>query len=162
MHHDDQTKPSRNSSLHEVRAPATLLPGVLARLSLPSSATDQPDPAMQEQVAMTSPSWYIRAAAVRSLEKHDNQATLDLLLTALEDEHESVRTVAVHALGKTGSRVPIERLLHALQDPSWQVREMAALALAKFGTHALPALLQAQHDPSSPVRDAAQIAFTVY
>jgi outer membrane protein assembly factor BamB len=158
MHHDDQTKPSRNSSLHEVRAPATLLPGVLARLSLPSSATDQPDPAMQEQVAMTSPSWYIRAAAVRSLEKHDNQATLDLLLTALEDEHESVRTVAVHALGKTGSRIPIERLLHALQDPSWQVREMAALALAKFGTHALPALLQAQHDPSSPVRDAAQIA----
>ncbi len=158
MQHDDQTKTSRNRSLHEVRAPATLLPGVLARLGLPSSATDQPDPVMQEKATMTSPSWYIRAAAVRALEKHDNQATLDLLLAALEDEHESVRAVAVHALGKTGSRVPIECLLNALEDPSWQVREMAALALAKFGTHALSALVQARHDPSSPVRDAAQTA----
>ena len=103
--------------------------------------------------------WYKRAAGVRTLGKLGEQAPLEPLLAALEDEHEIVRATAVHAAGLLGERVPLEKIIASLQDPAWHVREVAALTLGELGERVPPEpLMSALNDVVAPVREAARYA----
>ncbi|GCE08778.1 HEAT repeat domain-containing protein [Dictyobacter aurantiacus] len=146
------------------KAPETLLANVLARLEQRQPYL-QPDLAQSEQRAgLTHPAWEIRAATVRALDGRDDALTLELLRTALEDEHRLVRVAALRVAGHMKKHVPLEYLLCALSDSDWEVREMAVLALGELQAQTvdlLPALLRvAQHDPDGAVRDAARYALS--
>ncbi len=135
------------------------LPEILLRLGL----TDRPMAAprlSQVLVALDDPRWYVRAGAIRDLEKLDASALVQAgpaLLVALTDTHVSVRANAVLALRSTLSLERLGQLL--LGDSEWQVRESAALALATRGREvSLAQLLAALHDPDLTVRQAVQQA----
>ncbi|GLV54788.1 hypothetical protein KDH_16350 [Dictyobacter sp. S3.2.2.5] len=146
------------------QAPETLLADVLARLEQRQPYL-QSDLALAEQRAgLIHPAWEIRAATVRALDGKDDAPTLELLRTALEDEHRLVRVAALHVAGHMKKHIPLEYLLRALSDRDWEVREMAVLALGELQTQTVdlfPALLRvAQHDSDGVVRDAARYALS--
>ena len=147
-------QPGNNSDGSAVHpAPSSLLPSVLYRLGL--SATPAQKGLMPVEV--DAHPWYARAAALRALAKSSEQASLEQLLAAMDDEHEMVRAVAIHTAGLLGTRAPFEKIVSALQDPAWHVREVAALTLASAGKR-VPAepLIVALNDRAAPVRAAVR------
>lgn len=160
LHEEDEARarPSLNGS-GALPLPPSRLPELLQRLGLERTPEDRP--AMSRLLAdLRDPAWYRRAAALRDLAKWGEQAPLEELLKALEDEHVSVRANAVQALAQLGARAPVERLGEVLlHDSEWQVRESAALALAQLGEQApVTPLLNARYDPDATVRQAVQHA----
>ena len=85
---------------HAADASASVVPAVLARLGLSSTA---PSPTTSEELAvdaLTSQLWPVRLAAVQQLETLAEPVQLTALLRALRDEHAKVRTAAARALVK--------------------------------------------------------------
>src|SRR5579863_8664984 len=111
QHNDYETEQPRKDDDGSAvqQAPPTLLPTVLHELGLdsPRLLGDQPVDAVGDDIWYTPRGtlpggevmWVMRAATVRALGKLGEQAPLEQLLAALEDEHEMVRATAVHAAG---------------------------------------------------------------
>jgi len=117
------------------RAPSSLLPTLMGRLSLDATQT----------VSKPAP----LSLRINALQ----QAPLATLLAALNDEDESVRAMALRALEQRGKQVPLENVLVCLNDPSWLVREAAILALEALGELASTHVLIS--DDNEFVRDTA-------
>ncbi len=115
--------------------PATLLPGVLARLERRRVYQTIGQPLPQLIAALNHGRWEIRSAAVYALGQMGDQAPLDALLTALHDDHYLVRVAALRAVGQAGARIPLEQVLGALHDPEREVREMAIEVLSELSGH---------------------------
>ena len=101
----------------------------------------------------------VRSGAVEALAKAGNPETVAPLITALQDESESVRGRALQGLKDIGSpTVPL--LIVALENPDPQVRRKASCALDNIGYklkdigdfRAVEHLIDALKDPTSVVR----------
>lgn len=84
-----------------------------------------------------------RGAALRTLGKWRDRASLPDMIDALRDEREVRRVVAANALRDVGAAEAAPALVAALGDPMFTVREAAARALVRIGRPAEPALLVA-------------------
>ena len=156
--HETQQK-GLDPSLQE--APASLLSGVQNRLKQREMAALQ---SRQDLLEMVShPQWELRSAAVRALGDLGDEALLEPLIDALQDEHRLVRVSAVRALGHLKERIPIEHLLLALRDEEWEVREVTVLILGTLSNTTIePLLRSALHDSNGSVREAAQYALSLH
>ncbi len=77
------------------------------------------------------------------------RAPVDLLLASLGDSEYILRDAAAHALGAMGADAPIDALVRKLEDPAPLVRNFAFLALGYLGPHMpLPVLEAALSDPA--------------
>ena len=101
----------------------------------------------------------VRSGAVEALAKAGNPETVAPLITALQDESESVRGRALQGLKDIGSpTVPL--LIVALENPDPQVRRKASCVLDNIGYElkdigdfrAVEPLIDALKDPTSVVR----------
>lgn len=112
-----------------------LLPIALARLGLRKSTLSPGAEIPVDQLVadLSSPEWPIRAASARAIGRLGERASIELLMTSLDDQSDLVRAVAVQALGTLGERAPVEPLVRALHDSSWRVRAAAVLALGRMG-----------------------------
>lgn len=163
--------------------PATLLPGVLARLESLRAALNVPPTAANEQPlaplarlcqTLTDPRWDVRAAAAHTLgasDRADAPAASAALVALLDDEHRLARAAALFALarlasvGATNEAIGAEwlaRLRVTIHDPDWEAREAAIVALAAYVTAGIisaeaarPLLRVALRDTASDVRAAA-------
>src|SRR5215470_6569339 len=110
-----QSNTPDGSSQH-AQVPPSLLPTVLQRLGLtPEQA--QPAPSLEDlRVQLKSDDWVMRISAVRAMGKLDAASSVELLLSALDDQDGSVRAAAVQVLGNMGKRVPLHGLVTALYD----------------------------------------------
>src|SRR5258708_11483008 len=77
-----------------VQPPASLLPNVLSRLGLGQEASVEEKQVDELRVALHSPDWQVRAAAVRASEKLGAQAPTEVLVQALHDKDGSVQAAA--------------------------------------------------------------------
>ncbi len=110
----------------------------------------------QLPAALESAEWQVRVAAVQMLEKSGERAPVELLGSALKDEHEAVRTAAAHCLGVLGNSEAIPSLVEAQQDAIWLVRAAAVQALGMLGEQApVEHLLLALNDEDKSVRAVA-------
>ncbi len=113
----------------------------------------------QIQVALTSPRWELRCAALQALAGRAGAQPPAELLVAVRDEHACVRAIALNLLSAWPDYLILPHLRTALRDPSWLVREQALLSLGSVTL--LPAeILEAVsvlalNDPDSAVRAAA-------
>ena len=74
-----------------------------------------------------------------------NQAAVEPLIKALQDEDSDVRRIAASALAQIGNQAAVEPLIKALQHGDSYVRLIAAKALGKIGSsRRLEALLRSQ------------------
>ena len=135
MEHEETQR--QQGLMRSEQAPATLLPGVLARLEQRQALlADRSIDVLRMQLTHTQ--WEIRAAAIRALgesEVHAGQdvnAIREMLLSSLQDEHRLVRVAAIRALGQLEECMPVDTLLFSLRDPDWEVREMAVLVLLQY------------------------------
>ncbi|GCE07216.1 HEAT repeat domain-containing protein [Dictyobacter aurantiacus] len=110
--------------------------------------------------ALRNSDWSVRAAAVQVLGKRE--ASLDVLLQAVHDEHEAVRAAAVRSLAlqaeKRAGPVPgvTEALIAALRDSEWSVRAAAAQGLGRLqDTTSVEPLLSVMRDAHAAVRSAS-------
>ncbi|MBO0793527.1 MAG: HEAT repeat domain-containing protein, partial [Ktedonobacteraceae bacterium] len=140
----------------EISAPPSLLAGVWERLAQRDASIDAARSRAELLEALHDARWEVRASAARVLGETREQAALEPLLRAMQDEHRLVRAAAVRALGRLNA--PQDQLLRALHDSDWEVREMAVMALAEM-KEAIPRalLLAAQRDAHSSVREAATV-----
>ena len=141
---------------YTLQAPSSLLPQLLARLSLQETADTS---LVSQGKALLHPEWTVRANAVQALAKLSDQESFELLHFALHDADDAVRACAVRVLGKRGDAADfslIEQLEAALRDPTWHVRETAVYALGNieaFGS--IASLSEMLHDSDDAVRRAA-------
>lgn len=138
----------------EEHVPATPVAMVLKRLGLAPVSRHDEVPETQLVHDLGSPEWSVRASAVRLL--GEREASMELIVNALRDEHAEVRMAAIQALEKRGEHMPVEALLSVLRDPEWSVRALAALTLRQ-GAENVPVapLLDALSDEDETVRAAA-------
>ena len=161
---DDEQHPHKDvgptpDQAGNVQPPASLLPNVLSRLGLGQEASVEEKQVDELRVALHSPDWQVRAAAVRALEKLGAQAPTEFLVQALHDKDGSVRAAAVHALGTMSERMPVQHIVSALEDSDWHVRETAVLMLGKRGQQIPDRLLSTlANDQDASVREATQLA----
>ena len=89
-----------------------------------------------------------------------NRAVLMALLDAMSDEDEAVRRAAVSGLGRLGplAREAVPALIDVLRDDS--LCDAASTSLVMIGLPAVPALLEAVQEGTSPVRWQAAEALT--
>ncbi len=101
--------------------------------------------------------WFVRVAAIQTLAKMDDTASLRILFQALEDKDRDVRRAAVAALGQMGNLQAVDPLLDALENGMRDVREAAATALGELkDLQAVEALQTALiEDEAAEVRTAA-------
>lgn len=99
----------------------------------------------------------MRIAAIKQLGSYGNQASIEAILTALDDEHASVRAAAARVLEKCEDERLVERLTHmTLHDSDWFVRQTALRTLGKQGARApIDTFLAALNDEDAYVRAAA-------
>jgi HEAT repeat protein len=86
------------------------------------------------------------------------QATLDILISLLDDPDVSIRLTAAEALGKIGNQKAEPFLFRALHDPNPIVREAAARSIGRLslvGFEAEAELVMLLRDPDISVRNAA-------
>jgi len=76
--------------------------------------------------------WFVRVAAIQTLAKMDDDASLRILLASLKDKDRDVRREAVAALGKMGNLQAVDPLLEVLENGVRDVREAAASALGEL------------------------------
>lgn len=141
------------------QAPPSLVPALLARLSLDEPARVSSASLEALRQAMSNPLWTVRASAVRKLANLSDGESFALLLSALHDADASVRAGAICAIGQRGNsadQAVVARLEASLHDPEWHVRETAVYALGTLGSLAsLAALRAVLHDSDDGVRRAA-------
>ncbi len=113
-------------------APQTLLPTLMSRLGLNTTHTSIKPTTLNGRIAALQ-----------------QQASLETLLQALDDEDESVRAIAVRELEQWGTQVPLNNIIVCLHDPSWLVREAAVLTLGTSG------IFDVMSDENEFVRDAS-------
>jgi len=115
--------------------------------------TNSTDPASLKKM-LAADDVDVRWDAILSLQKESDDASIDLLITALaDDQFISVRWRAAEALGKMGSSRAIEALAGLLGDPNFYVREKAAEALGRIGDPAsVQPLISALADRDPDVR----------
>src|SRR5581483_9328594 len=155
--HGEQTEEQEQSS--STRAPTSAIDAIMARLGLARESDEPAGDASKLARDLTDPSWKIRIQATQRLGKIGKKAPLELLLVALNDQHDSVRAAAARALGRNPRPAAISALVKALSDKEWVVRTEAALALGQMGERApLEALLSATRDQDAAVRAAAHQA----
>src|SRR5260221_2554736 len=161
---DDEQHPHKDvgptpDQAGNVQPPASLLPNVLTRLGLGKEASVEEKQVDELRVALYSPDWQVRAAAVRALEKLGAQAPTEFLVQALHDKDGSVRAAAVHALGTMNGQISVQHMVSVLGDSDWHVRETAVLMLGKRGQRIPDRLLSTlANDQDASVREATQLA----
>ena len=119
----------------QASAPRSLLPTLMSRLGLPTTQASLEPTALKAR-----------------LDTLQTQASLEMLLDALNDEDESVRAVAVRALERWHRQVPLKRVLACLDDSSWLVREAVILTLGAWGEEV--SLLTSTQEDNEFVREA--------
>ena len=112
------------------RAPSSLLPTLMGRLGLPTT----------QHVAEPT----LLHTHIDRLQK---QASLEMLLAALDDKDETVRATAIRVLEQWEEQVPHERIVTCLHDDSWLVREATVLTLNAWGEPIDSALLDTDENP---------------
>jgi hypothetical protein len=149
----------RSPDRHIEQAPPSLVPTLLARLSLDQPASMSNASLDRLKKAMSDTEWTVRASAVQQLAHRSDLESFALLLSALHDEDASVRAGAICALGQRddpAEQAVIAPLEAALRDPAWHVRETAVYALREIGsTASLTVLREMLHDSDNEVRRAA-------
>jgi hypothetical protein len=98
----------------------------------------------------------VRAAAVGVIGSWKENAPIELLLQSLHDSAWYVRACAAHELGLQIARAPLLPLIEAMHDIDESVRAEAVWALSMLQEHTPEVLLDALHDPSWLVREAAK------
>lgn len=90
------------------------------------------DPAARKAVGdmMRGNDFSKKVYAVSYLGKSTAPGAMDLLITALKDDHPTIRFNAVKTLGEKGDKQGVEHLLTALEDSEYQVRKEAFKILA--------------------------------
>jgi HEAT repeat protein len=113
-----------------------------------------------EQLLATSRSREVREAAANALGKVGSEASVPVLVGALDDGEENVRWFAVEGLRKLHTAQAVPRVSELLEkDPSARVREIAASTLGELGQPAgVPALSGALADRNDRVREKAASA----
>jgi HEAT repeat protein len=83
---------------------------------------------------LKNPSWEVRAAALRTLERLHEPMQIQLIEDLLHDrhQHEAVRAAAASLLGKQRKETSVHALVAALHDPAWFVRAEVVLALGRM------------------------------
>src|SRR5574341_915229 len=88
------------------------------------------------RVRRTSADWEQRRLAVIALGLIGTDASLELLIEAVDDETGHVRRAAVHVLGDLGSEASVRAMLARLKSERYQeVRNEIADTLVRIGTH---------------------------
>ena len=144
-HYNDQQHSPTNADQHfstkgDTHAPATLLPAVLSRLGLNNGQATHPATTQDALTDLHNSDWHFRVAAVRTLGKlvkQGQQASIEQLLAALQDEDSSVRAATVYALATLEEHAPIGQLMAActtltgmcVKLPSWPWANYVSLFL---------------------------------
>jgi HEAT repeat protein len=101
----------------------------------------------------------VRTILLEVLGRIGKEASVPILLQALEDSHEEVRLAAAKALGQIRSSVSVDPLIRRLQDGFGHVRRAAASSLGAIGDpRAFLSLVELLKDPYPDVRMAASEA----
>ena len=102
---------------------------------------------------------YLWNEAVDSLEKINNERTVDFLVTILNGNSDYSKRLAAEALGRVGSEKTIDALISALNDEDSTVRGKAAEALRQIGSDkVIDALITALNHEGRDVREKAAAA----
>ncbi len=105
----------------------------------------------------------VRAGAAADLPRHEaghRDEVIELLSSALQDDHAQVRGAAALALADLSGLEAIHALRKAARDSAPHVRQMALTAIGEIGDKsALPEVKRSLQDESAAVRFQAVIAF---
>jgi HEAT repeat protein len=121
------------------------------------------DEFFQTQLANDRTADLRRLAAKWLVSVANSEASLECLVSAMNDADESVRLEAVNSLVALG-KPSIPGLIKALKSPDVRTRRHATLALGKLGlmaADAAPALRTCLNDPDQEVRELAAAALKV-
>jgi HEAT repeat protein len=109
--------------------------------------------------ALSMESLRIKTILLEVLGRIGKEASVPILLQALEDSHEEVRVAAAKALGQIRSSVAVDPLIRRLRDSFGHIRRAAASSLGAMGDpRALIPLVEILKDPYPDVRMAASEA----
>jgi HEAT repeat protein len=99
----------------------------------------------------------LRQYAAESLGRIAQPESLDVIVELLEDDDSLLRAYATGALGYFRDARATSALIAALRDSFWRVRVAALNGIAEQKPEGVlaPVLYKAEHDPESPVRQAA-------
>jgi hypothetical protein len=114
-------------------APPDLMQNVMLRLQQREDFIHEHQSIQELAEGLHHPAWEVRAAAIRTLARHDIDESRAALVNATSDEHPLVRAAALRGLSK--SKGTLAALTAGLHDPAWEVREMAQLLLQEQTQH---------------------------
>ncbi|MEO0408329.1 MAG: HEAT repeat domain-containing protein [Cyanobacteria bacterium P01_A01_bin.135] len=77
--------------------------------------------------------WLVRFSIIAALGELGDPRGYDLLIKALEGDHELIRTVAIGALGELKDLRAVPYLAAYVDNPDWQIRHRVAQALGQIG-----------------------------
>ena len=121
-----------------------------------------PSEAALEDLAIASrrdSSERVRAAAVRSIGWVDSDKAVLPLVLATADESSAVRQAAAEELARFKSPASLEAMVKLFKDTDEDVRWAAVVAAGELrDKETVPALIEAMHDPSPMVANAAERA----
>jgi HEAT repeat protein len=96
-----------------------------------------------------------RLWAVYDLENFPPEETVDLLVSAMEDDHRAVREAASEVLGSVPPELSTAKLVPLLGSPRIKVRNITAALLTRYGDAAVEKLIEALEDGNEDVRKFA-------
>ncbi len=96
-----------------------------------------------------------RLWAVYDLENFPPEETVDLLVSAMQDDHRAVREAASEVLGSVPPELSTAKLVPLLGSPRIKVRNITAALLTRYGDAAVEELIIALEDGNEDVRKFA-------
>jgi len=101
----------------------------------------------------------IRIAALGTLERMADPASIPAIERLLKDNNANVRGAVIEALARCGGERAVPALIRALKDSSWDVRNATVKALGALRAEAaVDGISQLLRDPDRDVRESAVIA----